>query len=1753
MPYEDYLSILDDPLSTGEQVTDPEEERKKKNQEDYLGVLESSFNAAEDDAAAYVQKDIGEVPAIEILPERMRATIGDEDMLYRMLDRHIANRPRAKGETDKAYYNRLLRQTQREDQDEAATALGEAIDGNYASMVNTGKGAAGIIGGAIEGLGYYGEKAVDFVSGGTGVEDLEGMASPLAEEQVLGKRKQNFIERLGRRASTVFDGVPIKPESEDFISRDFSQALGSTLPFMLSGGTLGVAGTTTLGGLAGSGNALQEADALGMTAEQAGQYAIAGGITGLSEGLAPEMIVSELQSLGSSGLRQAAARVARTMYASGVTEGTQEFLQGLTMRVAKDRITGENPDVLSSIENHLLDPELWKEGGTGAAVGMLLGGGTVGLQEVQNYVQDAAKNRQDVADVFTTEALTSRDKALAVAMAFPDEMDAIAANYDNGKGISRSMIPSELRGKLKLREDRESLGRNMSELKAEIDEKGDPLAYTPMSRIIDTVADRADDEQGAKSIFDRPEDPVAEYGITQEEIAALKGPDVPSFSDVVQQNNEQSGIDSADIEELSSDDGVNRRLSVVRYDIDGDIGDGANKPQGLYLNRLGVYTGVEPEMSVSGKYIFSPKNALVVDGGLEWEHRRFGGSRGPVSAGISSLKMLVGDAEFSRLMSLGKKRDAIAHARSVYPNVEWTRYYDAYEVLEGYAGMLARDAGYDAIMHNDEVVALSDDVLSFSDVVQQNNEQSGIDNTGIVELSGGIGLAGSLTKKSRPAPESGFVGEFKSVDDNVDRRLNAVRDTPKTTFADRYSKFAEGLKFAFRSQGYIPNSKEFAVANEMFRQFKEIPANAELDANLAVRSIVGNNAADRINLYSQYLRVKDAAEAARRGKYVPFDYQQESDVFADEEVMDSIFNAPENQWMRDMHERRQVLLETTVRNLLANNLLSESWLPRYDENGVKLDINERIRRFTRGYAHRQILINFSGATLEGRGLGMPKKFAPGSAKKRIEAGVDLDIGEEFDPVLDFRSSEIEFFRDAQQAIAVKQWLEDLNSFYGLEDVLKQRVEDAKDRGETSSIAREAKKDPNIEPYAPGPESIFRRAFTIADRMADTIEASIENGDIIELDPKDIFELRVALKGERYYLPTQIVKQLESMKVPSLNPTQELLNAVNQTSLEWQRKMLLLSPEKLFEFMARQVTGDIDPVVGGGAPGVLAYVPGVFKELKSVMIDGVAPSGDLLRAMRLGVTRASVEYEELTRGGEPAKALKRIFGISDAKVLDDGNRILSAIGKAGDIIAAPKNIANAYFEWIRKYSDLREGVLRYAAYKHFLDKIKAGELTGFAGSKKEVVQEVIDKLGPEVGAARLSRDLLGDYGNLTEFGNFMRNHVATFYSFPEVNMKRYAHILANIVDYARNDNDGVIKKSVVATANAAAIFWLYGLVGLWNLVQEQRDGLESDLSEHDRNEPHLTIGRYADGAVARITNVGAVGDILEWGGANNAVSILISSAFKDSDLKGDVTAEEIARHIGKSFANKMISQLRPDVKGAIEGGLGKSAFPDVFNLRPVDSIDSIASAFGLKEEVNAMIGMLVPSSPRRASPDYFRKWLINPSHPGKNAKQDVHGYVNDFLKSIGREKTQGSYKLSEALMLRRAAEYRDPEMFTKAKAQYILGSKYPADLKAPAGTRGLMTPEAKIHSEIGNTFLRNIEHFDPLGGLPKKLHQEFYANLSDFQRKKLQAAQDYAAEMRFRMAEYWVESENDPRVQAAYKKAGEGFSKKIEERVENLSR
>jgi len=71
------------------------------------------------------------------------------------------------------------------------------------------------------------------------------------------------------------------------------------------------------------------------------------------------------------------------------------------------------------------------------------------------------------------------------------------------------------------------------------------------------------------------------------------------------------------------------------------------------------------------------------------------------SAGIAALRKLLGkDAD--KLLAMSKP-ELIKILSTKYPQVDWGKYYDAQEILEGYAGLLAREAGYDAIYGIDKV------------------------------------------------------------------------------------------------------------------------------------------------------------------------------------------------------------------------------------------------------------------------------------------------------------------------------------------------------------------------------------------------------------------------------------------------------------------------------------------------------------------------------------------------------------------------------------------------------------------------------------------------------------------------------------------------------------------------------------------------------------------------------------------------------------------------------------------------------------------------------------------------------------------------------------------------------------------------------------------------------------------------------------------------------------------------------------------
>jgi len=93
------------------------------------------------------------------------------------------------------------------------------------------------------------------------------------------------------------------------------------------------------------------------------------------------------------------------------------------------------------------------------------------------------------------------------------------------------------------------------------------------------------------------------------------------------------------------------------------------------------------------------------------------------------------------------------------------------------------------------------------------------------------------------------------------------------------------------------------------------------------------------------------------------------------------------------------------------------------------------------------------------------------------------------------------------------------------------------------------------------------------------------------------------------------------------------------------------------------------------------------------------------------------------------------------------------------------------------SAVRESTMRYASYIDYLEQIKknGGRPDNYGAS----IPEEINALStPEKKAYWLSNDLLGAYDRVSVIGSELRKHVWPFWSWKEVNFKRYIHFIKN---------------------------------------------------------------------------------------------------------------------------------------------------------------------------------------------------------------------------------------------------------------------------------------------------------------------------------------------------------------------------------------
>lgn len=593
-------------------------------------------------------------------------------------------------------------------------------------------------------------------------------------------------------------------------------------------------------------------------------------------------------------------------------------------------------------------------------------------------------------------------------------------------------------------------------------------------------------------------------------------------------------------------------------------------------------------------------------------------------------------------------------------------------------------------------------------------------------------------------------------------------------------------------------------------------------------------------------------------------------------------------------------------------------------------------------------------------------------------------------------------------------------------------------------------------------------MTFPDKVLEDFQAGLIGGE--DLSPEQLRAV-IAIGGARrtFVLPAPIVEQLNAMEKPK--PGGAIDRASRELTKAW-KIWTLLNPKRALAYNLRNMTGDIDPVMGA-APEVVARVPRASKELWKYHRGELALTPDLRRAIDLGVVSASMTATE----------------IPDLKDLSLFRRFYEGRKNPG--------MVQQYLDVVRRFTEFRENLLRYAAYLHYKEALAKGPLTHYGGANPRTVENLKGQMGLDVAAAHMSRNLLGDYGNISVFGDWMRTHAYPFWSWIEINSRRYGQMTLNAWNAGKMRQMGALIRPAYVALAFLKMGTLYALIQLWNnLVHPDT---EDELSTYDRANPHIDLGHTKDGSAVIFRNVGALGDVGEWFGINDLIALYPLWANKQ------MTGADVLKEMAKAPVNKLAQGSMPVLKSLTEAATGYSAFPDVFNPRGVERSEALAGLFGLQDEQRWLRGVLFGEGVR-ARPHYLMRWGLGVVDPRKNALYEMYDLRERYLKQAGKPRPPFRTTFTPFRNMRYAAMSEDYGAFKEAYDQYVKEGKTVKNFKSA------------------------LAYLDPisqhLGARDEAAFEEF---LSAVQRRKLRVARDYADALRARLWAFWdrAEAEGTP--------------------------
>lgn len=513
---------------------------------------------------------------------------------------------------------------------------------------------------------------------------------------------------------------------------------------------------------------------------------------------------------------------------------------------------------------------------------------------------------------------------------------------------------------------------------------------------------------------------------------------------------------------------------------------------------------------------------------------------------------------------------------------------------------------------------------------------------------------------------------------------------------------------------------------------------------------------------------------------------------------------------------------------------------------------------------------------------------------------------------------------------------------------------------------------------------------------------------------------------------------------------------------WWKRWVLINPRRIIKYNLNNISGDLDAIIAGN-PGALRKVGEAAKELEAVMRRKVTPTDRYRDAVDRGVFTSGMSVQEIP----DINRLSALRHLTDDRSKRPDKLVVQAAG--------------AYWRASQGVTQWRENVFRYAAYIDYVQKLEAGQSMdkiGYGASVPNMVDAVTD---PRDKAALLARDLVGDYGALSTHGTFLRKYIVPFWSWTEINTKRYWRLTSNA--FTESTRRGMVVGGVMGAALAARIAaglairmaFLYGLLWMWNNLLHGDD--EEKLSEIQRRQLHLNLGHDSTGAVYSLRTQGALSDVIGMLGIPDAIAG--AKAYE----RGQGTIGQAIKNTLKAPANRLGTSITPLIQVPfLELPSGMKRWPDMFDPRPIhDRWRHVAAVVSAENEYDVIAG-----KPRKS---YARTWLdsvVYKRDPGEMAFDEAKSIAYDWM-----EKTKGegggsrTSPRSEALReYRMAIRYGDDGAANRALDEYArLGGKA-KDLKG------------------------SIKRQNPLGPIPKKYRREFVESLTPEQFETFEEADQY---------------------------------------------